>query len=318
VKSRFVSTGLATLALASVFGLNVGAADVTPAIPDVVGGGTPIVLVQDGFESVEGPLPQLDGGVLFTNSQAGKVHRIAPDGTLSVWYEAPGGANALTRTLDGEIVATLNASLAIAVIQPGESPRVLVNNYNGAPFNRPNDLVADKRGNIYFTDTLPLAATAPPQIPSALYQLNAKGKLTRIATDIARPNGVALSPDERTLYVADTSGEWIHAYNLSRSGEPKERREFARLALPAAQNGTVPTSGADGLAVDERGRLYVASALGVQVFDRAGRPLGLITLPRQPQNLAFSGLNKGQLFVVGRGSVYRIATLTHGPDRSGK
>jgi len=312
------STRLTLLALASVTWLDAGAADVTTAIPDVVGGGTPIVLVQDGFESVEGPLPQLDGGLLFTNNQVGKVHRIAPDGSVSVWYEAPVGANALTRTLGGEIAATLNVSLAIGIIQPGEAPRVLVANYNGTPFNRPNDLVADRRGNIYFTDTVPLTATAPPAIPSAVYQLTAKGKLTRIASDIPRPNGVALSPDERTLYVANTSGEWVYAYKLSRSGEAKQRSDFAKLATPPPANGAPPAGGADGLAVDEKGRLYVATTLGVQVFSDEGRPLGIITLPKPPQNLAFAGPNKGVLFVVGRGSVYRIATLTHGPARSGK
>ncbi|MEO6185473.1 MAG: SMP-30/gluconolactonase/LRE family protein, partial [Steroidobacteraceae bacterium] len=217
-----------------------------------------------------------------------------------------------------EIVATLNVSLAIAVIQPGVAPRVLVGNYNGTPFNRPNDLVADRRGNIYFTDTVPLTATAPPVIPSALYQLTSKGKLIRIATDIARPNGVALSPDERTLYVANTSGESIYAYKLGRNGEVKKRSDFARLVVPPPANGDTPGSGADGLAVDEKGRLYVATTLGVQVFTEDGKPLGIIAMPKTPQNLAFSGPNKGVLFVVGRGSVYRIAMLTHGPARSGK
>jgi gluconolactonase len=310
---------LVSLALLSGVWLSAGAADATtPAIAGVVNAGTPIRLVKDGFESVEGPVPQLDGGVLFTNSQAGKVHRVAPDGSVSVWYEAPVGANALTRTLGGEIAATLNVSLAIAVIQPGEAPRVLSGNYNGTPFNRPNDLVADKRGNIYFTDTVPLTATAPPVIPSAVYQLTARGNLVRIASDIARPNGVALSPDERTLYVANTSGEWVYAYKLSRKGEAKQRRDFARLAAPPPQNGNAPAGGADGLAVDEKGRLYVATTLGVQVFSSAGKPLGIIAMPKQPQNLAFSGPGKTVLYVVGRGSVFSIATLTHGPDRSGK
>ncbi|MEO6186595.1 MAG: SMP-30/gluconolactonase/LRE family protein, partial [Steroidobacteraceae bacterium] len=292
MKSGFIPR-LVPLALAALASLSATAADVTPAIPDVVGGGTPIVLVKDGFEGVEGPLPQLDGGLLFTNYQAGKVHRIAPDGTVSVWFEAPVGANALTRTMGGEIVATLNVSLAIAVIQPGVAPRVLVGNYNGTPFNRPNDLVADRRGNIYFTDTVPLTATASPVIPSALYQLTAKGKLIRIATDIARPNGVALSPDERTLYVANTSGDWIYAYKLGRNGEVKKRSDFARLVVPPPANGDTPGSGADGLAVDDKARLYVATTLGVQVLTDDGKPLGIIAMPKPPQNLAFSGPNKG-------------------------
>jgi gluconolactonase len=296
------------------------AQEVTPAIAGVVNAGTPIQLVKDGFEAVEGPLPQADGSLLFTNPRVNRILSIAPDGSLSTWYEGAGGANALTRTPKGEVVATLTESFAIGVVQPGAAARVLAGNYEGTPFNRPNDLVADGQGNIYFTDTVPLTATAPAKMPSALYQLTAKGKLVRIADDIARPNGVALSLDERTLYVANTSGEWVLAFALDREGQSKGRRDFAKLALPPPQNAANASagSGADGLAVDEKGRLYVATTLGVQVFAPEGAPLGIIALPKQPQNLAFSGPDRSTLFVVGRGAVYRIATLTHGPRRAGK
>ena len=146
----------------------------------------------------------------------------------------------------------------------------------------------------------------------------AKGKLVRITSEITRPNGVALSPDERTLYVADTSGEWIHAIALNRKGVAGERRQFAQLAVPPPQNGAASASGADGIAVDEKGRLYVATTLGVQVISTEGKPLGIIAMPKQPQNLAFAGPGRSALFVVGRGAVYRIATHTRGPDRAGK
>jgi len=291
---------------------------VTPAIAGVVNVGTPITLVKDGFESVEGPLPQPDGGLLFTNNRLSRIVQIAPDGTISTWYEGAGAANALARTPKGEIVGTLTEGLAIGAVKPGEAPRVLVETYDGTPFNRPNDLTADKRGNIYFTDTVPLTATAPPKIPSALYVLTAQGKLVCIDETIPRPNGVALSPDERTLYVANTTGEWVYAFALDRKGLAGKRRDFARLATPPPQNGASPSGGADGVAIDEKGRLYVATALGVQVFSPKGTPLGIIALPRQPQNLAFSGPDRRALYVVGRGAVFRIETLTHGPKRAGK
>ncbi|MET0497470.1 MAG: SMP-30/gluconolactonase/LRE family protein [Steroidobacteraceae bacterium] len=294
---------------------------VTPAIPGVVDAGTSIQLVKDGFEAVEGPLPQPDGGVLFTNNRAARIVQVAPDGSVSTWLEGSGGANALARTAKGDIVATLQESLAIGVMKPGEPPRILVHDYQGIPFNRPNDLVAGKHGDIYFTDTVPLTATAPPAMPSALYRWTAKQELVRIAADIPRPNGVALSPDERTLYVANTSGEWVFAFELDRKGGAGERRDFAKLALPPEvpnQVRAIGGTGADGLAIDEKGRLYVATTVGVQVFSSAGAPLGIIVLPKPPQNLAFSGPGRGTLFVVGRGAVYRIDTLTHGPRRSGK
>jgi gluconolactonase len=289
----------------------------TPAISGVVDAGTPIRLVKEGYEAVEGPIPQPDGGLLFTNNRANHIEHIAPNGSASVWYEGAGGANALTRTLKGEIVATLTENRAIGVVSPGKEPRVLVGDYEGTRFNRPNDLVASRRGDIYFTDTISITATGPAPMPSALYQLTAKGKLIRIANDVARPNGVALSPDERTLYLANTSGEWVYAYGVDDQGQVKQRRDFAQLVMPtSAKPGA--GAGADGLAVDEKGRLYVATTVGVQVFSPEGTSLGILKLPKQPQNLAFAGPGRKALFIVGRGSVYRIDTLTRGPDRQSK
>lgn len=324
MKFRNVRT-LAVAALLSGAWLSAGSAEApapaataTPAIAGVVNAGTAIQLIKDGFEAVEGPMRDTDGSVLFTNNQAGRVLRVAADGTVSTWYEGPVAPNALARTTKGEIIATLQKTLAIGALQPGAPPRVIVDKYDGKPFNRPNDLVADKRGNIYFTDSIPLGSTAPVVLPSSLYQIAADGKLSLITAEIPRPNGVALSPDERTLYVANTSGEWVFAYELDAKGNPGKRRDFAKLATPPAQGNAAPAGGADGLAVDEKGRLYVASTLGVQVFSPEGNALGTIAMPKQAQNLAFGGADRSALYVVGRGSVYRIATLTRGPDRAGK
>lgn len=291
-----------------------------PMILGVVSAGTPVELLADGFETVEGPLPQLDDGLLFTNSRLNRVMRLAPDGRLSVWFEGPGAANALTRTPEGDIVATMTESRMVAVLQPGQPPRPLVGDYQGTQFNRPNDVIADSRGNIYFTDTAS-ATPAGGTLPAAVYQITRKGKLVRIVQGVERPNGVALSPDERTLYLANTAGEWVIAIALDRDGDAKKARNFARLVMPPpAPAGAPPVtgSGADGIAVDEKGRLYVATAVGVQVFSDEGEAMGIITLPKQPQNLAFSGPGRHSLYVVGRGSVYRIQMLTRGPQRTGK
>jgi gluconolactonase len=130
---------------------------------------------------------------------------------------------------------------------------------------------------------------------------------------------VALSPDEKTLYVANTQGEYLVAFDLDANGEPKNMRDFAKLALPPAQGANAPTSGADGIAVDEKGRLYVATTVGVQVVSPKGEPLGVIPMPKAPQNLAFGGGPKRNvLYVVGRGAVYRIAMQAKGVDRDRK
>lgn len=308
---------LTCAAMVSLAGAMSATAQTTRGIKGVVAEATPVVLVKDGFKSVEGPLPQPDGGLLFGNNQDNQIVRIAPDGTVTAWFENSGGANALMRMPNGDIVATLVGDKVVAVMKPGSTPRPLVTGYNGTPFNRPNDLVASRRGDIYFTDTAAVGSSSAT-LPAAVYHISEQGVLTRITTDIARPNGVALSPDDDTLYVANTAGEYIIAFDLDRKGRPGKRRDFAQLAMPAPQDGAPPSSGADGIAVDAEGRLFVATTLGVQVFSSKGKPLGTIELPRTPQNLAFAGSGRSSLYVVGRGAVYRIATLTHGPDREGK
>jgi gluconolactonase len=289
----------------------------TPAIPGVVKAGTAIEIVKEGFDGTEGPLPQADGGLLFTENRAGRVIRVLPDGTTEVWLASSGNANSLAASPNGKIVAALTGDKpGIGILKLGQSPLFLVDSFEGKPFGRPNDLVVSRRGDVYFSDPGVAVAGAPPPRP-ALYRLTADNQLTLVAGGIGRPNGVALSPDERTLYVADTAGEWVLAFALDRNGAAGAQRNFAQLA-GFRQTETGPSSGADGLAVDEKGRLYVATTVGVQVFSPKGAALGVIELPKAPQNLAFAGKNRDTLYVVGRGSVYRIATETRGPQRTGK
>jgi gluconolactonase len=120
---------------------------------------------------------------------------------------------------------------------------------------------------------------------------------------------VLLSADERTLYVADSWGAYILAYDVARDGTLSNRRNFASLEGVRPREGGGVVSGADGLAIDAAGRLYVAPNIGrgVQVFDRMGKALGTIPTPRSPQNIAFAGKGKQTLYIVGRGSAYRVA-----------
>jgi gluconolactonase len=283
----------------------------TPAIDGVVAAGTLIELIKDGFQGTEGPIALPDGSVIFTEGQANRITRISADNTIAPYLENSGGANGLAINSSGELIAVQTTKPGIAVLSPAGKQRVLVDNFEGTPLNRPNDLVVDKRGGVYFTDPGPRPEPGKPAPATAIYYLSPNAKLHQLATDIERPNGIQLSPDEKTLYVANTFGEHVLAYDVMSDGTAGARRNFARLAgFTTTEQG--PTSGADGLAVDAKGRLYVASAAGVQVFDAKGKALGVIPLPKAPQNLAFAGKDKKTLYVVGRGSAYRIATRTPG------
>ncbi len=158
-----------------------------------------------------------------------------------------------------------------------------------------------------------------PRAPAVFY-IRPDSKVIKIADGIARPNGVILSPDEKTLYVADTLGEAVIAFDVQPDGGVSNRRDFAKLAGVTKEATSACRSGADGLAVDEAGRLFVATQVGVQVFSPQGRALGTIPIgvTGGPQNLAFAGADKKTLYVVGRGSMWKIATQTQGPKGRAK
>jgi gluconolactonase len=286
---------------------------VTPAIPGVVAADTRVEVVREGFEGTEGPVALADGSLLFTENRADRIVKIAPDGAPSVYLEKTGGANALALNAKGDLLAVQTAPSGIAVLQP--KAKVLA---AGKPLNRPNDFALARAGDIYFSDPGANAAQAgaTPTKP-AFYRLDKRNKLHLVADDIRRPNGVALSADEKTVYVANTAGESLVAFTVKPDGSLTDRRDFAKLA-GFKQEANGPSSGADGIVVDEAGRVYVATNAGIEVFSPQGAALGAIALPKKPQNLAFAGKDRSRLYAVGRGSVFRIATLTHGVDRPGK
>jgi gluconolactonase len=285
----------------------------TPAIAGVVAAGTPVQFIKQGFKGTEGPLGLPDGGFIFTGTQDKRITRIAADGQTSPFLENSNGSNGLGLSASGELYAVQVEKPRVGVVYPLDKARTLADSWEGKPFGRPNDLVLDSRGNVYFTDSGVIAKPGEPEnAVAAVYRISAAGKLERLAADITRPNGIQLSPDEKTLYVADTAGEYVLAYELRADGSIGPRRNFAKLdGWRKLDNGTT-SSGADGLAVDAQGRLYVASTIGIQVFNAKGEAQGVITLPRSPQKIAFAGPGKSTLYVVGRGSAYKIATQTAG------
>lgn len=318
-RRALLAAGAATLALAAQAQAPQNAqppADtptVTPAIAGVVAAGTPVQFIKQGFKGTEGPLGLPDGGFIFTETQDNRITRIAADGQTSPFLENSNGSNGLGLSASGELYAVQVLKPRVGVVYPVDKARTLADNWEGKPFGRPNDLVLDGKGNVFFTDSGVVAKAGEPEnAVAAVYRISAAGKLERLAADITRPNGIQLSPDEKTLYVADTAGEYVLAYSLAADGRVGPRRNFARLAgFRTLENGST-SSGADGLAVDAQGRLYVASTAGIQVFNDKGEAQGVIALPRSPQNIAFAGPGKSTLYAVGRGAAYKIATQTAG------
>ena len=290
---------------------------VATAIPGVIAAGTKIEFLQDGFRSTEGPIAIPDGTIIFTETAADRLIRIDPDGNRSRWLFNTGGANGLAFDSKGRLIAvqTIPGKTGIAVIYPEGSRAVLTNNYEGKPYGRPNDLVVDKKGGVYFTDPGPNAEPGttppPPPLPAAVYYVPVGGKAVQVTKDITRPNGIQLSPDERTLYVNDSRGEYLIAFDIQPDGTLRNKRNFAKY-VGVQRNGADITSGADGLAVDSDGRVYTTSNAGLDVFSPQGQHLGTIPVSKRPQNLAFSGKDKKTLYIVGRGAAFKVQMLAQG------
>lgn len=298
--------------LSQVYADDSAAPLVTPAIPGVVPGGIELRPIKSGFTGTEGPITLPDGSLIFTETQANRITKISLDGSTSSFINDSNGANGLAFAPNGDLYAAQTLKPSVGIIYPANHAKVLAKEFQGKPLGRPNDLVLDKKGGVYFTD--PGVAPKPNEAPAtkpAVYYIKPSGEVILIADDITRPNGIQLSPDEKILYVANTAGEFVFAYDTAEDGSVGPRRKFALLeGFKKSENG--PTSGADGLAVDTAGRLYVATTVGIQVFDKIGIALGIIALPKAPQNLAFAGVDKKTLYVVGRGDAYKIPVLTPG------
>jgi gluconolactonase len=274
----------------------------TPGIAGVVAAGTPIEVVATGFQASESAIGAPDGSLLFTDRSTNRVMKLAGS-VVSVYLDNANAPNGLAFDSAGRLIAVQRAKIQIGALTP--SPTLLADAFEGQPFATPNDLVVDKKGGVYFTEF------GNNTVKTCVYYIRPDRTVIRVADDIERPNGVQLNRDEKTLYVANTNGEFILAYDVRDDGTIANRREFGKLE-GVRKTETGVQSGADGLAIDSEGRVYVTTVAGIQVFSQGGQYLGTIPLPVQAQSLAFAGADKKTLFIVGRGSVFKIPMEAQG------
>jgi gluconolactonase len=295
---------------------------IAPDIPGVVKGGTKVQVIVDGLQQTDGPAAMADGTLLYWDFMERRIGKVGPDGTPSTFLSDTDGSSGIGFDSKGRLITILNGKPnQIGVIWPKESKTILADSFEGKPFDAVNDLVVDKKDGVYFT--LSNSGTVLYARPGA--------KVIKVYADpVERINGITLSRDEKTLYVATQSrmakttlsiadlpkegGEYILAFDVQPDGTVKNRRNFAKYEIVTQRpNGTPDVRfGGDGLAIDGQDRVYAATAAGIQVFSREGKHLGTIPVSRNPNNLAFAGPDKKTLFIVARGAVYRVAMLAEG------
>ncbi len=269
-----------------------------PDIPGVVKGGTKVQFIRAGLNGTEGVVAMTDGSVLFTEQDADKIIRIDPAGNLSTYLENTNRTIGLAYDPKGRLIGTQSRDPKVGVLHP--TREVLAESFEGQPLVRPNDLIIDSKGGVYFTDPIPGAnrfREPPAGRKPLLFYITPQGRLTKLTEEVTSPNGVQLSPDEKTLYA--TNGTHIVAFDVQPDGSVKNGRKFA-------------DSRGDGLAVDMAGRLYAAVAQGINVISPQGQILGTIPTPVGMQSVGFAGKDRKTMFAVGRGAAYRIAMLAEG------
>ncbi|HEY6729371.1 MAG TPA: SMP-30/gluconolactonase/LRE family protein [Polyangiaceae bacterium] len=268
-------------------------------------------LVKDGFVFVEGPVwsDQL-GSLLFSemdftadgsNGPPSKIHLLTPDRQLFTFLENS-GSNGLA--IDGKgVIAATHAPQALTRIDLSSKQRTtLVDAVGGKKFNSPNDLVVSHTGHVYFTDPdWQLGKRANETGMTGVYWVKPDGAVTLVDGKLDKPNGVSLSPDDKTLYVsALDNGIW--AYSIDAGGKPAKRRLFASV------------DGPDGMAMDCAGNLYATShgPGTVEVFDRTGKKLTSIAVAPKTTNAAFGGHDRKTLYITAGTGVYALPTLVPG------
>ena len=251
-------------------------------------------LVGDGYSFTEAAAVNAKGEVFYADVPKNRVYRVGLDGTVSLFKEASGGVRSLMFGADGRLYAGQTTTRRIVAWDVGGRESVLAEGID------PHDLVVTHAGNVYVTD--------PGH--KQVWLVSRTGGKRVVDTGITNPNGVTLSPDQTLLYVADTDGQFVYSFRIAADGSLTDKEPFHHLHL---EEGT-PGSHADGMTVDTLGNLYVATELGVQVCDQAGKVTGIISKPQRAvlASVAFGGAAFDELYVTSRDRVYKRKMRTAG------
>ena len=296
-------------------------------IAGVIAGGTRPEVIATGLNGADDPIWIPDIGLLFSEPNADRIVRLSDAGTLLPFLADLHRPLGMTFDAQGRLISLQSEAgfTSVRVVWPPGREAVLADRFDGLPFSRPNGVTVDRKGGVYFSDPGLNPAQeeqlrkTQARLPPAVYYVPRGEKPVRVADGIARPNGVHLSRDEKTLYVNDTNGIQAFAFDVSADGRLANRRVFATYVgrtLPLGATEGV-ASGADDLVIDSAGRVYSITAAGIEVLSDAGRPLGIIPAKCSPdggrcQALAFGGTDKRTLYVAGGGTLLRIQMLAQG------
>ncbi len=288
-----------------------------PAINKIIGPNPKVFKVAEGFKFTEGPVWTTDG-LLFSDPNANTIYKYSKDGKLSVFktpsgYSGPDiaeyrqpGSNGITLDPHGNIVIDQQGNRRVVRLEKDGSETVLADKFEGKRLNSPNDLVYRSDGTLFFTDPnfgLPKFGDDPrKELPhTGVYSLY-KGKLQLLTKEFTGPNGIALSPDEKYLYIGnwDDNRKVVYRYDLQADGSIKNGKLFYDFTPVKGEDAI------DGIKVDVAGNLYVSAPGGLQILSPEGKHLGTIITPQHAHNMAWGDEDGKTLYLCARTGLYRI------------
>ncbi|MCL4216556.1 MAG: SMP-30/gluconolactonase/LRE family protein [Candidatus Hydrogenedentes bacterium] len=257
----------------------------------------PVEVVAEGFQFTEGPVWMPGEGWLFSDIPADTIFRA----DKSVFRKPSGKSNGLV--LDGEdrLIACEHWNRRVTRTEKDGSITVLAAACDGKRLNSPNDATVRSDGAVFFTDPqYGLEGREADLEIAGVYMIAPSGEVRLLIDDFKKPNGIHLSLDEKTLYVADTEGSHIRAFDVAEDGSLSKGRVFCELPGP------------DGMDLDALGRVWCTSGAGVEVFSATGERLGVVECPQAPANCAFGGEDGITLYMTARTGVYKVQCAVAG------
>lgn len=258
--------------------------------------GSPMVKkLQGGFGFTEGTSWSSAGGfLLFTDIPNARIHKLVPPSTFTVFREMSGKANGLAWDPMGRLIACEHGNRRVSRTNGDGSVVTVVDQYMGKKLNSPNDAIVRSDGTIYFTDPTYGLEGRPQELTfKGVFRVAPGGTISLIDDKMNQPNGIALSPDEKILYVADSASPLTYKWTVAADGSVSGRTKFA-------------DSGSDGMAIDDAGNVYLTNGGNVRVFKADGTSWGNIAVPENPANVAFGGADRKTLFIAARTSIYSV------------
>ena len=277
---------------------------------DVFAPGQGWELVGEGYTFTEGPAVNARGEVVFADIPQSKRYRIGLDGKVGLDLDGTKKANGQAFGPDGRLYAIATETEQVLAYDADGKVSVIAEGFRG------NDLVVGHDGGIYVTNP-----TREGPEPSKVWYISPKGEKRVVDTGVKYPNGIALSPDQTLLYVADFRSHWVYSYQVQPDGSLAYKQKYYHLHVPDSAD----DSAADGLRVDRDGRLYVATRMGLQICDQPGRVNGIIPTPNgKVSNLCFGGADFDTIYATCGDKVYKRKVKIKGanafqePNRPGQ